>query len=69
MTDAPPKLPYWHLWADDEGVTHQTRCEVSGFNSESVGGEAAPEWIKHLLSSEATLLIRHLACWLGGRLA
>jgi hypothetical protein len=50
-----PKIPYWHVWVDDEGVTHQTRCALSGFKSESVGGDAAPEWIKTLLTSEATL--------------
>jgi hypothetical protein len=55
VTDAPPNLPYWHVWADDEGVTHQTRCVLSGFKSASVGGDAAPEWIKTLLTSEATL--------------
>ena len=55
MTDAPPTLPYWHVWADDEGVTHQARCEVSEFKSESVGGDAAPEWINTLLTSDVTL--------------
>jgi hypothetical protein len=56
MTAVPknPEIPYWHVWADDEGVTHQTRCVISGFKSESVGGDAAPEWIKTLLTSEAT---------------
>ena len=19
-----PNIPYWHVWTDDEGVTHQT---------------------------------------------
>lgn len=55
MTDASHRLRYWHVWADDEGVTHQTRCVLSGFKSESVGGDAAPEWIRTLLTSEATL--------------
>ena len=50
-----PETSYWHVWADDDGVTHQTRCVISGFKSQSVGGDAAPEWIKTLLTSEAAL--------------
>ena len=54
--DGPPKLAYWHLWADDDGITHHTRCEYSGFKSESVGGKAAPEWIANLLTSNAKVV-------------
>lgn len=52
----PPKVPYWHVWADEAGVTHQTACELSGFKKQSVGGEAAPEWINRLLTCEANVL-------------
>ena len=54
--DGPPKLAYWHVWADDDGVTHQTRCEYSTFKKESVGGKAAPEWIAKLLTSNANVV-------------
>ena len=54
--EAPPRLSYWHVWADDDGVTHQTRCELEQFDKKSVGGKAAPEWIETLLSSKANVV-------------
>jgi hypothetical protein len=24
--DSKPTVPYWHLWTDSEGVSHQSRC-------------------------------------------
>lgn len=53
---SPPKLSYWHVWADDEGVTHQTQCVLQGFEKESVGGMAAPEWIETLLTAKANVV-------------
>lgn len=52
----PPQLSYWHVWADDDGVTHQTKCELSKFDLKSVGGKAAPEWIATLLESDAKVV-------------
>lgn len=40
----PPKIPYWHLWTDADGITHQTRCELTNFEMGSVGGKAQPQW-------------------------
>jgi hypothetical protein len=51
-----PKIPYWHLWTDDEGVTHQTRCELTDFEWQSMGGKAAFQWNDPLLSGENSLL-------------
>ncbi len=27
-----PKIPYWHLWTDDDGATHQTRYALTDFD-------------------------------------
>jgi hypothetical protein len=51
-----PSLAYWHVWADDEGGTHQTRCELTDFAKKSMGG-AALQWNDTLLVSPATVLI------------
>jgi len=51
-----PKVAYWHVWADEARVTHHTLCALSAFKKESVGAEAAPEWINTLLTSEANVL-------------
>ena len=62
----PPKLPYWHVWTDDDGMTHQTCCELSAFSLQSMGGRAAPQWNDHLVTSGATVLIATLPVgWIG----
>lgn len=38
-----PKIPYWHLWTDDQGVSHQVKCELDEWELKGVGG-AAPQW-------------------------
>ena len=48
MTDdprkgTPPTLSYWHVWVDDDGVSHQERRTLGGFQRQSMGG-AAPQW-------------------------
>jgi hypothetical protein len=64
--DTPPKLPYWHVWTDDDGMTHQTRCELSAFRMESMGGRAAPQWNDQLVTSGTTVLIATMPVgWIG----
>ena len=61
----PPTLLYWHVWADD-GATHQTRCTLSAFHLQSMGGRAAPQWNDALVTGDATVLIGCLpAGWVG----
>ncbi len=66
MTDTPPKLAYWHVWTDDQGVTRQTRCELSGFVMQSMGGKAALQWNDRVLTGETSLLFCVLPVgWIG----
>ena len=39
----PPQVPYWHLWTDGGGVSHQTRCMLTRYELHGVG-DAAPQW-------------------------
>jgi len=48
-----PSVPYWHIWTDDAGVGHQTRCELTGFDLKGVG-TAAPQWNDPQEIGEAT---------------
>jgi hypothetical protein len=50
-----PEIPYWHLWADADGVSHQTRCVLTEFELKGVGG-AAPQWSNKQERSEATVV-------------
>lgn len=38
-----PVVHYWHVWSDDAGVSHQSRCALGAFERESMGGAAA-QW-------------------------
>lgn len=51
-----PKVKYWHVWTDKEGISQQTQCELTNFKQESMGGNAAPQWNDRLLSSDTEVL-------------
>ena len=51
-----PKISYWHLWTGDDGLTHQTRCELTQFEMGSVGGKAAPQWNDPLPVGDTTIV-------------
>ena len=48
-----PQVSYWHLWTDAAGVSHQSRCELTEWTLQGVGG-AAPQWNDKQERSEAT---------------
>ena len=61
-----PEQTYWHVWTDDEGVSHQTQCKLTNFKQESMGGDAAPQWNNHLLSADAKILFTEMPVgWVG----
>lgn len=45
MSDLGPKpsVPYWHLWVDADGVSHQRECHLTNYDLTRVGG-ADPQW-------------------------
>jgi hypothetical protein len=38
-----PSVPYWHLWVDEQGVSHQSPCRLTSYELGAVGA-AAPQW-------------------------
>ncbi|MHB8254893.1 MAG: cupin domain-containing protein [Acidiferrobacter sp.] len=38
-----PQIAYWHIWTDNDGISHQTRCALHHFSFAGVGN-AAPQW-------------------------
>jgi hypothetical protein len=42
--DQPPQIPYWHLWTDEEGISHQKRCALTEFQMKAMGAGADPQW-------------------------
>jgi hypothetical protein len=52
-----PAVAYWHLWTDERGVSHQTRCEMKEFELKSMSPPAAPQWQGHKMRAETTVMI------------
>ena len=50
-----PRIPYWHIWTDEHGISHQTRCELAHFEWQGVGA-AAPQWNARQPTGEATVV-------------
>ena len=50
-----PKVGYWHLWTDDQGISHQTRCALENYELKGVGN-AAPQWNDKQERGEATIV-------------
>jgi hypothetical protein len=66
MTVAKPLAPYWHLWTDAEGVSHQTRCQMTEFELRSIQPTTEPQWQGTRMHANATILFSVLPVgWIG----
>lgn len=60
-----PKLAYWHLWTDEQGVSHQQHCALEQFELGAIG-DAAPQWNDKQQRGEATVVFTVLPVgWVG----
>jgi hypothetical protein len=50
-----PSVPYWHLWVDSEGVSHQRQCSLDDYAAHRVGN-ADPQWNNPQPRSDATVV-------------
>jgi hypothetical protein len=61
-----PGVPYWHVWVDENGVSHQDRCELTDFDLASISHGAAPQWIDRLNCPATNVVISGLPVgWVG----
>ncbi len=61
MTDTDrPALTYWHVWTDDEGTSRQSRATLTGFEQQSMGGDADPQWNNRLMNGAVQILFSEL---------
>ena len=42
--DTPPRIPYWHLHVDGEGMSRQVLCHMTEFQMKSMRAPADPQW-------------------------
>ena len=61
-----PKVAYWHVWTDREGVSHQQQCELTEFELGSVGGGADPQWKGNQTTGTMSAMVTVLPVgWVG----
>ena len=52
-----PRIPYWHLWTDEQGVSHQTRCTLTEFDLKTMKAPADPQWQGQRTTDEMTVMV------------
>jgi hypothetical protein len=66
-SEFPPAVGYWHVWTDADGISHQSRCELSAFHKAAIQPTATPQWIGAKTRSDATVFVTTLPPgWIGG---
>jgi len=67
MSDKPkPRVPYWHIWTDEDGVSHQKQCSMTEFRMESIGDGVDPQWKGQKTSGKMTMMVTVLPVgWTG----
>jgi hypothetical protein len=64
--NAKPRAPYWHLWTDAEGISHQTCCALTEFEKAAIQPQAAPQWIGAKIEETTTVFVTVLPIgWIG----
>lgn len=46
QNDDPPRLPFLHMWTGPDGLSRINESLMGGFGLKSVGGGAAPQWMR-----------------------
>lgn len=67
MTDSgQPRVAYWYLYTDDQGVSRQRRCAFGDFERRSISEPASPQWIGRATHGAMSTLLTVLpAGWVG----
>src|SRR5208337_4297512 len=64
--DTKPAVSYWHLWSDEHGISHRSRCELTEFEKAPIQPGAAPQWIGSKTRGDATVFVTVLPPgWIG----
>ena len=65
-SESSPVVPYWHFWTDADGISHQSRCELTDFHKAPIHPVAAPRWIGAEMRHDATVFVTILPVgWIG----
>ncbi|MBA3920518.1 MAG: cupin domain-containing protein [Nostocaceae cyanobacterium] len=65
-TSHKPTIDYWHVWTDQNGISHQSRCQIQDFSQKGIGPDISPQWLSQLKQSGATITFSMLPVgWIG----
>jgi hypothetical protein len=56
-TDEKPRVTYWHLWTDGQGISRQKQCVMTEFILASMRPPADPQWQGQKLSARTTIMV------------
>lgn len=51
-----PRVAYWHLYVDEDGMSRQKRCEMTQFELDSMG-EAEPQWKGNKTNDQMSVMV------------
>ncbi|HEX5281304.1 MAG TPA: hypothetical protein VFW28_14600 [Micropepsaceae bacterium] len=61
-----PQIGYWYLWSDEDGISRQQRCIMTGFTHQSISPPASPQWQGRRTSGSMTTMFTVLPPgWIG----
>ena len=61
-----PGIPFWHVWTDPEGVSHQSLQELSDFEMQVISAGNTPQWLSPPCHGDITVLFSVLPVgWRG----
>ncbi len=65
-TAVPPTVPYYSMWRAPNGLSALARCDLDGFLQKSVGGKAAPMWMRQFPGEVVSIFFAVLPVgWVG----
>ncbi|WP_017301370.1 cupin domain-containing protein [Nodosilinea nodulosa] len=66
QSPTPPTIDYWHVWTDGDGVSHQSRCQMTDFKLKSIAPQADPQWMGQMQQEGGTATFMVLPVgWVG----
>ena len=66
MTAKAPSVSYWQVWTDQDGVSHQKRCRMTGFALQAIQQGTAPQWQSHATKGAMSVAVMVLPVgWVG----
>ena len=55
-----PAIPYWHVYTDENGISHQKQRHLQDFELESMGGGSGEQWNNKLMKGATQIIVSEL---------